>query len=284
MKTYNIAGYILMLLYCVLAAAFAPSDWNPWIGLAVGLAYLLLIWFWGGVYVALFLHLGVAHRALDFNEGFSKIVTIAYNTLGIYVNPTTWVNRHRHHHSYSDKPGDPNKLDEDGFWRTMYLLFFPYKCISNLATDKICSSWTFRLVSNSYYAVFSQISSYCVLWLILGDWKYALTLWLGVRIFAVWVNMIQNYWTHDRRFGTRRYADDDNAMNITEWLPVTATFSACLQNNHHHYSPLVRLSHDTNEYDFGFMVVRFLKACGLVEATDSGLRMPADISLQEVGL
>ena len=30
---------------------------------------------------------------------------------------------------------------------------------------------------------------------------------------------------------------DDNAMNIGDWLPVMATFSACWQNNHHLSSP-----------------------------------------------
>src|ERR1051325_8434099 len=109
MKTYNMIGYILLLLYSGLTAVFAPWGWKPWLGLAVGLAYLLLIWFWGGVYVALILHLGIAHRALDFNERFINLVTVAYNTAGIYVNPITWVNRHRHHHAYSDQPGDPNK-------------------------------------------------------------------------------------------------------------------------------------------------------------------------------
>lgn len=77
--------------------------------------------------------------------------------------------------------------------------------------------------------------------------------------------------------------DDDNAMNITEWLPVTATFSACLQNNHHHFSSLIRLSHDRDEYDFGFMVVRFLKAIGLVKATALGLQLPKGFPLQELG-
>lgn len=284
MKSYNLIGYILILLYCALAAVFAPFGWNPWLALAIAMVYLVFIWFWGGVYVALILHLGIAHRALAFNEGFSKLVTFLYNTVGIYVNPTTWVNRHRHHHAYSDQPGDPNKLDEDGFWRTLYLIFFPYRCQDNLATDAICFSRPFRLVANSYYAVFSQVSSYGILWLILRDWRYALTLWLGVRLFALWVNMIQNYWTHDRNFGSRRYTnDDDNAMNITEWLPVTATFSACLQNNHHHFSSLIRLSHDRDEYDFGFMVVRFLKAIGLVKATALGLQLPKGFPLQELG-
>jgi len=82
-------------------------------------------------------------------------------------------------------------------------------------------------------------------------------MWFGMRFFAVWVNMIQNYWTHTRDFGYRRDDDEqDNAMNIGDWLPVTATFSACLQNNHHHYPDLLRLSHDESEYDFEFLTVK----------------------------
>jgi fatty-acid desaturase len=95
--------------------------------------------------------------------------------------------------------------------------------------------------------------------------------------------MIQNYWTHDRRFGYRRYHDDhDNAMNIGEWLPVTATFSACLQNNHHHSPHFLRLSHDESEYDFGFTTVKIMKALGLVEATRQGADIPKEIPLKSL--
>jgi fatty-acid desaturase len=104
-------------------------------------------------------------------------------------------------------------------------------------------------------------------------------------VYALWINMIQNYWTHDRRFGTRRYDEArDNAMNIHDWLPVTASFSASLQNNHHHHSSFVRLSHDPGEYDFGFLTVRVMKSLGLVRPTASGLQKPADVPLREIGL
>jgi fatty-acid desaturase len=112
------------------------------------------------------------------------------------------------------------------------------------------------------------------------DLKFALVMWVGLRIFALWVNMIQNYWTHTREFGYRRYPDEhDNAMNIGEWFPVTATFSACLQNNHHHYPRLLRLSHDDSEYDFGFATVKLMKSLGLVEATKLGAYRPKDLPL-----
>jgi fatty-acid desaturase len=115
--------------------------------------------------------------------------------------------------------------------------------------------------------------------------KFALVMWFGMRIFAWWVNMIQNYWTHTREFGYRRYDDErDNAMNIGEWLPVMATFSACLQNNHHHYPHLLRLSHADDEFDFGFMTVRAMAALKLVKPSKTGTVRPADLADLELSL
>jgi fatty-acid desaturase len=68
-------------------------------------------------------------------------------------------------------------------------------------------------------------------------------------------------------------------MNIGEWLPVTANFSACMQNNHHHYPTLLRLSHNESEYDFGFMTVKVMKSLGLVKATQRGGILPNDVPL-----
>jgi fatty-acid desaturase len=135
------------------------------------------------------------------------------------------------------------------------------------------------------FAVFAQFISYGFIWALTRDWKYALALWSGIRVFALWVNLIQNYWTHDRRFGSRRYDDPgDNAMNIGEWLPVMATFSACLQNNHHHYPHLLRLSHSESEFDFGFMTVKVMAALKLVQPSKTGGVKPAYLAQLRVTL
>ena len=284
MKIYNLIGYSLIASHVLASGLFAPDGWHPSFGALVGIVYLLFIWFAGGVYLSDVLHMGIAHKTLDYKEWFIKSITLFYNATGIYVNPVKWVNRHRHHHAFSDQPGDPNKLHDDGFWKTLYLCIFPYKCKRNIANDKIFNTLALRLVSNPYFAVFAQASSYALLWLIVGDWTYAAILWVSVRVFALWVNMIQNYWTHDRRFGTRRYHDEDNAMNLGGWLPVTVSFSASLQNNHHHFPHFHRTSHDENEYDFGLMTVRLMKSLGLVEPSSIGRQKPDGIALQNIGL
>ncbi|MDX2462342.1 MAG: fatty acid desaturase, partial [Gammaproteobacteria bacterium] len=231
------------------------------------------------------IHLGIAHRALDYKEWFIKAVTLVNNTFGVYVDPVSWVSRHRLHHKFADHEGDPNKLDSDGFWRTMYLCLFPYPCKENMANDDILKTWPFRLVAHPLFIIVAPVFSIGLLWLIVPDLKFAVGVWFGVRVFALWVNMVQNYWTHDRRWGTRRYDDaGDNAMNIGDWLPVTATFSACWQNNHHHYPHLLRTSHDAGEYDFGYMTVRAMSALGLVKPSKTGTVKPDDLALAEVSL
>jgi fatty-acid desaturase len=281
MKIYNVVGYLIIALYALACLYFAPPHLGPWMGLLFGAAYFTFFWFMAGLYLADVLHLGIAHRSLDYKDWFVTAVVLVNNFFGLYVDPVQWVNRHRLHHKHSDHPGDPNKLASDGFWRTLYLCLIPYPSNENIAKDKILTTWPFKLVSNNFFAVFSQIFSLSILWLLVRDVKFAVAMWVGLRIFAMWVNMIQNYWTHTKTFGYRRYNDDvDNAMNIADWFPVTATFSACLQNNHHHSPGLLRLSHDPSEYDFGFKTVKLMKNLGLVAATPKGLDIPSDVPLK----
>jgi fatty-acid desaturase len=280
-KIYNAIGYATLLLYGLACVQFAPAAYGPWLGLLIGTVYITACWALAGIYLSCVIHMGIAHRALEYRPWFIKGITLLNNALGVYVNPITWVNRHRLHHTYADHAGDPNKLASDGFWRTLYLCLFPYKTHVDVAKDPILKTWPFRLVAHPVFVLVAQGGNFLLLAWWLGDVRFAAVLWVGLRVFALWVNMVQNYWTHDRRFGYRRYAEDeDNAMNIGEWLPVTATFSACLQNNHHHSPGLLRLSHDESEYDFGFMAVKAMKALGLVTATATGQQLPKDVPLR----
>jgi len=272
------------MVHGVASAFLAPRGWRFEEGLAFGTLYLLGLWFVSGIYVSLVVHMGIAHRALVFKPWFSQGVTLLQNTAGVYVDPTKWVLRHRRHHAFSDHAGDPSKLPGDGFWKTVTMSVFPYPCNAPAPRDPILATWPFRLVSNRYWALLSQLSSYAVLWLLARDWRYALALWLSVRLIALWGYMIINYWSHDRRFGTRRYHDDNDTVNIGDWLPVTATFSGSLHHNHHHAPQFLRLSHEATEYDFGLTVLRWIKALGLVKPSATGARLPADVPLRNIGL
>ena len=284
MRIYNVIGYGLIVLYAAACVAFAPPAIGPWAGLGIGAAYFIACWFVGGVYLSCVIHMGIAHRALDYKPWFIKAITVVNNLFGVYIDPVSWTNRHRLHHRYADHEGDPNKLAADGAWRTLWLCLFPYKTHVNVATDEIFRSWPFRLVSNPVFPIAASVFNIWLLSVIVHDLRFALAMWIVFRVFALWINMVQNYWTHDRRWGYRHHDDErDNAMNIGDWLPVTMTFSACLQNNHHHAPGLLRLSHVESEYDFGFVAVRVMKAMGLVRATATGVQIPKEVPLTALG-
>jgi fatty-acid desaturase len=282
LKIYNAVGYACLVLYAAACAYLAPAHLGPWVGLAVGMAYLVVCWFFAGVYLSCVIHMGIAHRALDYKDWFVKSLSLVNNAFGVYIAPATWVNRHRLHHRYADHAGDPNKLASDGPWKTLYLCLLPYRTDMNIANDAILQTWPMRLAGNPVFFVVTQTLNFVLLYWLVGDVLFAAAMWIGTRVFAMWVNMIQNYWTHERVNGYRRYDDDDNAMNIGDWLPVMATFSACLQNNHHHSPQFLRLSHDDSEFDFGFMTVRVMKRLGLVKASNYGAVLPADIPLRSL--
>ncbi|MCK9686298.1 fatty acid desaturase [Scleromatobacter humisilvae] len=280
MRIYNVAGWALIGVYALACMAGAPPAIGPWGGLAIAAAYFVVCWFVGGVYLSCVIHMGVAHRALDYQEWFIKTITVVNNLLFVYIDPVTWVNRHRLHHTFADREGDPNKLASDGFWRTLWLCLFPYETRLNVANDAILRTWPFRLVSNWAFAIAATVFNIWLLSVLVRDLRFALVMWITFRVFTLWINMVQNYWTHDRRYGYRRHDDErDNAMNIGEWLPVTITFSACLQNNHHHSPGLLRLSHDDAEYDFGFATVKAMRALGLVKASRTGVEIPEEVPL-----
>jgi fatty-acid desaturase len=280
MKSYSAIGYSLIALHIAAAEAAAPDAWKPLSGAAAAVVYLLFTWAISGLYVAHILHMGLAHRALEFKGWFLKSVTVLSCFAAIYVDPRAWVNRHRNHHAFSDAPGDPTKRPGDGFFKTLWLCLAPYPCRADMAPDAVFRTPLFRAVCHPMASYIGHVSSFVLLWLITGDAMFAGTLWVGARLLGLWVNMIQNYWTHDRRYGTRRYDDaEDDAVNITEWLPVTATFSACFQNNHHRHARFARMSHEAGQYDFGWTSLRWMSALGLVRVLPEGAEAPPGVSL-----
>jgi fatty-acid desaturase len=160
---YNVVGYACLLLYSVASFYLAPSQMGPWMGLAVGLAYLIVCWFSAGVYLSCVIHMGIAHRALDYQPWFIKSLTLVNNALGVYIDPVSWVNRHRLHHRFADHAGDPNKLASDGFWRTLWLCMFPYKTDVNIANDAILRTWPMRLSAHPVFLVVTQAGNAALL-------------------------------------------------------------------------------------------------------------------------
>ena len=283
MRAYNVSGYGLLLVHALISALLAPPWLGPWMGLLFGMLYMLVLWFITGVYVSDILHMGIAHRALDFKPWFTQTLTLTQNIVGVYIDPSSWVRRHRKHHAHADREGDPSKVPGETIWQMMLRPFVVKEQIPE-PRDPIFTTWPMRLVSSSAFGVLSTVTTYAILYLLVRDWLYALALWISVRLFLMWGFLVINYWSHDRRFGARRYEEDDESVNLDSWIAIVGTFSGSWHNNHHHAPHFLRLSHDDSEFDFGFMTVRWLKRLGVVNASSSGAHIPPGSPLKEVGL
>jgi hypothetical protein len=66
MKGYNVVGYTIILAYALACVYFVPSHIGLWTGLLIGAAYFVICWFIGGLYLSSVIHMGIAHRALDY--------------------------------------------------------------------------------------------------------------------------------------------------------------------------------------------------------------------------
>jgi len=91
----------------------------------------------------------------------------------------------------------------------MYLCLFPYKPNSRGQRRDPQTVVVSAGVEPRVSPWWSRHSNLLLLSALVGDWRFAVAIWLG-RAFCAVVNMIQNYWTHDRRYGYRRYEDGDN--------------------------------------------------------------------------
>ena len=74
MRIYLLAGYATLAFYALACICLAPPHIGPWAGLSIGAAYFFVVWFVAGVYLSLVIHLGIAHRSLDYKEWFIKTI------------------------------------------------------------------------------------------------------------------------------------------------------------------------------------------------------------------
>ena len=75
MRVYNIVGYTIIFLNILVAGIAAPTGWSFISGASVGFLFLLYIWFVGGIYASNILHMGIAHKTMNFKDWFVKFIT-----------------------------------------------------------------------------------------------------------------------------------------------------------------------------------------------------------------
>lgn len=215
---------------------------------------------WAAVITTVYLHRGLAHRAVSFSPAFA-IVSRFTLWLGVGITARKWVAVHRKHHRFTDVEGDPHSPMIIGYWKLILNNAFitskagrdeftQRRYAPDLKPDRLDKLLLDRFLLGPAITIVALV-------LLLGIWPGLvayLTFLGGYVLGSACVNSLGH------GFGTKRY--DNTATNL-RWLAVW-TAGEGLHNNHHGHPASAKLSHGRGELDLGWVAIRALEKVGLV--------------------
>ena len=243
--------------------------WTGWSAFAVAVAI--------GLYVVrmfaitAFYHRYFSHRTFRTSRGWQFVFAVL-GAAAMQRGPLWWAAHHRHHHAYSDQPGDAHSVRQDGFlWSHMgwFLARENFATRSHLVRD-LARYPELRWLDR--YDVAVPGAMFAGLWALgawlesthpaLGTGPWQLVVW-GFCISTVVLfhaTFVINSLAH--RWGTRRFETRDDSRN--NFLLALITFGEGWHNNHHRYPGSVRQGFYWWEIDLTWYALRLLAALGVV--------------------
>lgn len=225
--------------------------------------YLLITTHITIVTVTVYLHRGLAHRALTFSKPLEHFFRFwSWFTTG--QNPKEWAAVHRKHHAFCEKEGDPHSPQLVGIWNVLFKGVMMYqKEARNPETIKRFGHMTPNdNLHNNFYAKYT--------WL--GMMIYAT---LNIFLFgyhALWIFPIQILWIPfwaagvingvGHFVGYRNFNTTDSSTNIFPWGIIIGGEE--LHNNHHAYATSAKLSFKWYEFDIGWGWIKMFEFFGLL--------------------
>ena len=215
------------------------------------------------VSVTLFLHRGMAHRAVAFHPVAAHFFRVwLWLTTGMTTRE--WVAVHRKHHAKRETPEDPHSPQVHGIHRVLWGGVFLYvKEAANPATiarygDGTPDDWLERNLYSRYVLLGLTMMALIDL-LVFGIVPGALIFITQIAWIPFWaagvINGVGHFW------GYRNWSTDDASTNI---FPIGILIGGEeLHNNHHAYTTSARFSNRWYEFDIGWMYLRLMQALGL---------------------
>jgi stearoyl-CoA desaturase (delta-9 desaturase) len=216
-----------------------------------------------------YLHRALSHRALTVHPAVAWFFRLTlWLTTGI--KPKEWVAVHRKHHAYTDEDGDPHSPVLLGWWFVQKKNVGLYRralsdksIISKYARDLPDDKWDKMFFGHNKTGLGIGIG---ILMVVLGPWTGLLAAFIHANVYLAG-NAAVNALGH--HFGKRPHSN--NATNL-QWLAFF-TMGEGLHNNHHAAPSSPRLSHKRTEIDFGWWVIKVLKASRLATLRFSDIRL-----------
>lgn len=241
-------------------AALSGPFFFSWSGLAIAFAGWILVGCFG---VCIGYHRLLTHRGFVAPRWFVR--TLAF--LGSFSwqgSPVIWVAKHRLHHRYSDRLGDPHSPRDGFFWGHMGWVFFhspndiPVD-VEDIKRDPFLVALDrFHALSNVVLAIVLYISGQLV-----GGLGASWAIWgVAVRVtFTLHATWCVNSVTH--RFGYRNYAPRDDSRN--SWWVALITFGEGWHNNHHADPRSAAHGHRWWEFDIAYGLICALEWLGVAK-------------------
>lgn len=213
----------------------------------------------------LYLHRGTTHRAIIFNP-FVEFLFQLNLWLTTGINRKEWEAVHLCHHAHADVEGDPHSPLIIGFWKVqLFNAFFYWRAAKD---PKVL--WYARHRQPVYFEkIIARIRGSGIIGISIGitlacfvfGVKAGLIISLLHTLFYVFfLNNLVNGWCHYR--GYKNYKE---AVAFNNRFIAFITMGEGLHNNHHHSPGSPKLSHRSNEFDPGWLILKIIVMLGLAK-------------------
>ena len=234
-----------------LLVLLVPFSWSL-VGVALATYAIRVFGITGGY------HRYFSHRTYKTSRAF-QFVLAWLGAASVQKGPLWWSAHHRHHHRYSDQPGDLHSPGLQGFlWAHVGWIVAEQNDATDMKAIPDFAKYPELRWLNRWHLV-PGITLAVALFLMGGlPW---LVWGFFVSTVACWhATFMINSLTH--MFGRRRYATKDDSRNSLFFALVT--FGEGWHNNHHYYQSSTRQGFFWWEIDLSYYVLRALAAAGLV--------------------
>lgn len=221
------------------------------------------------VYITVFYHRALTHRAVILSPGLKKFILLTGNWL-TGIEPKTWICMHRRHHLYADKPLDPHSPKNHTIPSIIWVQLKAYEKttqeLNNNHRDytRIVKDLDFPvhyLNRNGLWFLPHLLHAGIAAFIAIHFHAYILGIcyWLGMNAHPV-QGWLVNAFGHSK--GYRNFNTPDASTNN---LPVGyLVMGEGFQNNHHHDARQAKFSVKWWEVDMGYSLCKVLEFLGLL--------------------
>ena len=251
----------------VLSAAGQFRWWHPLLLLAM---YFLV----GGLGVSVGFHRQFAHRSFATTRSL-RVLLAALGSMAAQGPVAYWVAIHRHHHRFSDRPGDPHSpVSSDNHWLSRWGVFFhghvgwflrldipnPRCYAADVLRDPLLA-----YVNRTYlgWVAVGMALPACAAFAITRD-PFDLAagaIWGGLARICIVNNVTWAVNSVGHTAGKRVFSTSDNSRN--HGLLAILAWGEGWHNNHHQCPSSAKFGLRPTQIDVGWWMIRLLIALGL---------------------